>query len=178
MGMRSALQEFFGEKFFRDKVTFDKDVTCKKDVVWKRTPTLYSPVASEPSLGTLHMLPSPSAYNALYGGTQTAFTDVDVSALVPVGTKAVLIQLDFVGTRNATGTDGYTIMRVRKNGSATTGDACPHLLVRHGGASGEVHGGAGQLVVEVDTSRILEYLLLQSSAASPIGYITVQGYFC
>jgi hypothetical protein len=137
----------------------------------------YAPVASEPSLGTLHMLASPAEYNALNAGTATSFTDVNVSALVPVGTKAVLLQLDFAGTRNATGTDGFTLIRVRKNGSAMAGGACPQLMVRHGGASGEVHGGAGQLTVEVDASRVFEYLLGQSSAASPLGYITLLGYY-
>jgi hypothetical protein len=51
VNLRAALQEILGEKFFRDKVTFDKDV------IFKKTITGYSPVPGEPSNGTSHIHP-------------------------------------------------------------------------------------------------------------------------
>jgi hypothetical protein len=83
MGMRAALQEFFGEKFFRDKVTFDKDV------VFKRTVTAYSPVASEPSLGTLHPHYKELVTNATY--VAAGNTTIDVSGEVPAGARTIYV---------------------------------------------------------------------------------------
>jgi len=92
MGIRAALQEFFGEKFFRDKVTFDKDVTFKKDVVFKRTVTAYSPVAGEPSLGTPHATSDTNRSNAALVNTSTNTAGTWSAAVTctgaPTGAKA------------------------------------------------------------------------------------------
>jgi hypothetical protein len=118
MGMRAALQEFFGEKFFRDKVTFDKDVTFKKDVVFKRTPTLYSPVASEPSLGTPHVTSDANRSSDVLVSTSTNTAGVWSAAVTctgaPSGAKAAycwaeIIKVAGVPILNVEAATGYTL---------------------------------------------------------------------
>jgi hypothetical protein len=85
-GMRAAIQEFLGEKFFRNKVNFDEDV------VLKRTASLYSPVPSEPSIGTPHPTSYINRSNALMlndsANTADVWSSAQTMAGVPVGAKA------------------------------------------------------------------------------------------
>jgi hypothetical protein len=89
----ARLQEIIGEKIFRDKVTFDKDVVFKKHI------TGYAPVPGEPSLGTWHDHYARLISNAapVAGG----YYDVDASGHAPVGAKKVYIKIQgIVGAGN------------------------------------------------------------------------------
>lgn len=142
---------------------------------WKRIAGAIQPVTAEPPLGTLHMLASPSAWNAVSGGTQTSFTDVDVSSLVPVGTRGVLLQGEVTGRGN--GAYMYFLLCVRKNGTSAAYQYCPSIGSGISASSnGNDYAMNGMLTVGVDANRVLEYMIYTNSATKSAS-LAVLGYF-
>jgi len=80
----SSAQEIIGEKIFKHLAKF------MGDVKFNRTITAYSPVASEPSVGSLHL-----HFEVLVDyADPTTTNDITVSVPnVPVGTKAIIGQV-------------------------------------------------------------------------------------
>jgi hypothetical protein len=153
MGMRAALQEFFGEKFFRDKVTFDKDV------VFKRTVTAYSPVASEPSLGTEHMFAS---QQTLYDADPAATSGTITVSNAPVGTTKVKGWWLMSGT--AVNTDAY----IRGVGSTGT-RVFAWLRTKVGGV-----WEYGTFEVPIDSSKQFNWAI---SSAADVNLLRIYGDF-
>jgi len=86
MGLLNRVQEIWGKKTFKEKVTFDGDVEFNKHI------TAYAP--SEESAGTLHF-----KYAALLSvnPADTNWHEVDCSPYVPVGAKGISIRIDIQG---------------------------------------------------------------------------------
>jgi hypothetical protein len=106
-GMRAAIQEFLGEKFFRDKVHFDDDIILSK------TASLYSPIPSEPSLGTPHYKPR-QVVAALFSGALTANTWQTITLTgFPTGAKGATVSC---WGRTAPGNADKIVWRPYNNG--------------------------------------------------------------
>jgi hypothetical protein len=111
----ARFQEIIGEKLFRDKVTF------AKDIVFKKTITAYSPVASEPSAG------SPHPHYAVILTTDPAVTTMQTLAL-PAAVSGVAKRVrgrmainsttagDYLQVMNAAGTERYGSATAQVNG--------------------------------------------------------------
>jgi hypothetical protein len=132
------------------------------------------PDNNSPSVGTLHRI-AYTSFNLINGGTATSFTDISLTALVPVGTKAVLLGAAGIATSNTTG-QFYCGCSVRPNG----GTINPGVSVIFGlspainGTTYEIHG---TLIVDVPTDRIIEYLNFTTGNSSRSAYITLLGYY-
>lgn len=87
MGVRSALQEFIGPKIFRHKVTFDAGVVFQKPSGIEGLPT-WKKIADPPT-GWLASKTTGWTADSFSGGLE-----VDFSAVVPAGTKAVRIDIN------------------------------------------------------------------------------------
>lgn len=111
-------------------------------------------VAGENSVGTLHMLTTPVI--ALLAGTGIGWTDVNVSAYVPSGTKAVYLAVQTDITANAAGLC-YNESGFRKNGTTPTYTPISRIFVNPS-INGTRLLVENCLSVEVDTSAIFEYI--------------------
>ena len=166
MGLLSRAQEIFGKKVFREDVEF------KGRIVTRHNQEVYAtPVAGEPSLGTLHML---AAKSADIGGTATVATDIDVSALVPAGAKAVYLEVRPIAVSNTTGTS-YCICVVYEKDVATN--------IQQVGTSispainGTTYSHFGHVSVKLNANRIFRYACLATGNGSRSAQIYVCGYY-
>jgi len=136
--------------------------------------TWQSPVAGEPSSGTLHFLATPVLI--LNRGAATTFTDVDCSASVPAGAKAILFHARCQAICG-TGTS-YNCLHMRKNGSAVTGDGWRYLEIYITPAiNGTIMEVAGEATVECDAGRIIEYFNNTGGATDAISTLNIVGYY-
>ena len=170
-GLYSRLQEIIGEKIFRHKVVFDGAVECKGDVVHKKHITAYAPVAGEPSCGTPHPAPKDgSNLRQIYTGTPAtaaSVTEVDVSAYVPVGTKAIYV---FGGIKTGSNTYGY--LAASKTNAANFDNAV-WLVQGYGGAAFQYYPISG--LIYLDASR--KFWLFKSSAGITSCELYIGSYF-
>ena len=86
---------------------------------WTEPGAGYNPVSGEPSLGTLHLIKAAdrsSSYDLNDGSVSTTWESVDLSALVPAGTKAVFGYI-YIHTTSA---NDQMVLLTREGGSADT----------------------------------------------------------
>ena len=136
---------------------------------------LWSPVANEPSLGTLHILASPTAYNLISGAAvSNTWTDLTCSG-AETGTKAVLLSVVCDFTANAAALS-YGFCHLRPNGSSWgigVCVACGFLI--NPAISGTKYESGAQARVPVDSSKIFEYYFENSATSARGLYITLLG---
>jgi hypothetical protein len=136
-----------------------------------------SPVAGEPSLGTLHLVTEPTTWNVLSAGSATTWTDVDISALVPVGAKAVKMMGVATGTTNVAGNlilGGW----LRKNGSASAGTGQRVGMAINPCINGTYYEVWGEVTVGLDSSRIFEYYNSTTGTSARSFFLYLIGYYC
>jgi cytoskeletal protein CcmA (bactofilin family) len=123
------------------------------DMIFNKTITAYSPVAGEPSCGTLHFHFA-SIYTADIADTN--WHSIDLSAEVPVGTKAVVCHYEITGTNtyyvqfsDATGGTAYFYFDIPvANGYATGQFVCPISTDRLLWFAGQ-NAGLGSLLLKM-----------------------------
>lgn len=126
--------------------------------------------------GNLHVLKAEDRSSSwiLNGGTDTSFTDVDFSAYVPVGTKALLIHL----TNSWTGDGALDDVNIfaREKGSSETGLINVRMLQTgfSNFGSGLNMNTAGIQIIPCDSNGEIQYYT--SSAANSV-FMTLWGYF-
>jgi len=127
-------------------------------------------------VGRLHLIPEderPASY-VLNNGSDTSWTDVDFSAYVPKGVRALLLfallRLDGNGVA-----DGY-YLQIRSNGSTETATA--KISVARIGytnlAAGVDLDSGIMITVLCDENGIIEY---QNTDAQGISFLNIQGYY-
>lgn len=81
-----------------------------------------SPVAGEPSLGTLHWLTNPTTGNIINSSAVAdgAFATYNASSIVPAGTKGVFVSGDSTVTTGGGAAHAYSWISLRATGSAVT----------------------------------------------------------
>ena len=130
-------------------------------------------------LGTLKLIPEASRPAAwlLSGGAATTFTDVSFAAYTPAGVKALYLQYGISWTGN--GVADYSGWQLRKNGSSETARNKTVVVMDYltNLASGSVREVDGVLIVECDTSGIIEYRFLGGAAAVGGLYLSPLGYY-
>ena len=145
-------------------------------VLWQTEGTI-QPVAGEPSLGTLHILASPTAYNLISGAAvSNTWTDLTCSG-APTGTKAALLSVVCDFTANAAALS-YGFCHLRPNGSSWgigVCVACGFLI--NPAISGTKYESGAQARVPVDSSKIFEYYFENSATSARNLYITLLGYW-
>jgi hypothetical protein len=167
MELMARIQEILGKKFFRDTVTFDKDV------VHKRTITGYSPVASEPSLGTPHEM----SY-----ANRTASLVVDTST-TPAATWSAAVTLSYAPTgakwayclmyRTAiSNPDALVVARA----SGMTLDTAAGFQYKYPGAFCEIGGYCNAMVwIPIDANKQFKWCTVGGNGlihiASPVAYM-------
>jgi hypothetical protein len=152
----ARFQEIIGEKLFRDKVTF------AKDVVFKRAITAYSPVASEPSLGTLHPHYKELVTNGAYA--VAGYTTIDPSAEVSAGATMVYIWIQHKAAGANVDVAVYT--------DSTPTPAGSFMISRN-----PVAGGYGMATGIVRLSSIRKFVINNSAAVTEV-FIRMFFYGC
>jgi hypothetical protein len=126
--------------------------------------------------GRLYILQEDERPNAfvLNGGVQTSFTDVDFSAYVPSGVKALLLYIQLNWTGN--GALDFAIIYTRQNGSSET-DTIRLSTLQIGYTNlgaGVIMKGSTIAKVLCDSDGLIEYTVNNAATAA---YITIMGYY-
>jgi hypothetical protein len=136
------------------------------------------PVSGEPSAGTLHLIPDSSRPSAwvLNGGTATSYTDVDFSAYVPNGVKALLLKASFIWTGDGAQDGAY--FTLRKNGSSETATGRLVVIYQYytNLAAGVTFTRYEQVICECDKTGIIEYMSNRNPAVGAL-YLNILGYY-
>ena len=137
------------------------------------------PVAGEQSAGTLHLIPAedrPPGW-VLGPGTSTSFTDVNFSAYVPAGVKALLLQYAVVfDGNNVADYNGYDL---RKKGStATSAHKVVNVLIGYTNlASGVKMQHYGEVTCGCDSSGYIQYRTYSGVPNHGALCLTIIGYY-
>ena len=119
------------------------------------------PVAGEPSCGTLHLCPFTQVLST--DPADTSIHALDLSAVVPVGTKAVFIEARIASATTA----GRNLLLYAADGTT------PQWLVRNPIVSASNWPGHG--VAYLDASRNMYWQASSTDVSSVV--IAVMGYF-
>lgn len=138
---------------------------------WVRAGGPISPVAGEPSLGTLHML---AAKSADIGGTATVATDIDVSALVPAGARGVYLQVRPIAV--SSGAVATTVAAVLYD-KDTPGNTQLIGQTINPSISGTTYTIYGTATVKLNANKIFQYSCAATGNNSRSVQIYVLGYY-
>lgn len=121
------------------------------------------------------MIPDSSRPDAwvLNAGSETDYTDVDFSSYAPSGTMRLLLKWSVMLVGDGALDSAY--ITVRRNGSAITDSdqlTRPSVFSQNH-TNGLYFGGKGQIWVECDSGRIVEYAV---GDATTDGYLNIEGY--
>ena len=133
------------------------------------------PIAGEPSAGTLHFLPFSKREAKLVSITGYGWYEVDFSAKVPTGTKAVLAFFD------AQDTDGQGILLAHGDDSENAYNTdiwpeCAMIIFKSATLSGGSRVGA-QGIVQAPEGIFYIAQYPDSSWDISVAEITIQGYY-
>ena len=137
------------------------------------------PVAGEHSVGTLHLIPEENRPPGwVFGpGTSTSFTDVNFSAYVPAGVKALLLQYAVIfDGNNVADYNGYNL---RKRGSTET-NVYKTVSVVAGYtnlASGVKMQHYGEVTCGCDSSGYIQYRTYNGVTNHGALYLNITGYY-
>jgi hypothetical protein len=135
----------------------------------------YAPNASEPSAGTLHLVSNVTEWNVLNEGTSNTPVVLDLSSMVPSGTKAVLL-LGLVQGQTTSGSgNSENYLVVRAGGSTSTARVLSNFISP--GVAGVSYRATGQFTTAINSTRQIEYYINSVNQQSDIAYMSLVGYY-
>lgn len=137
------------------------------------------PVSGEPSVGTLHLIPEedrPTSW-VLSVGAATSYTDVNFSAYVPVGVKALYLNyaISWVGD----GVADYSGWNLIKKGSSPTSyQQSVQILDYHQNLTSGIRRQIyGVVTVGCDANGYIQYRFYNGNTAVGALYLAPLGYY-